>query len=228
MSYLRGLPQKIRAWRKFKRAGWHPSVLQTGKIPSETYIKYSPDSTFGGRKVLNFGCGNSIYRAPNVLNVDLVPRDGVVVRDLSKPLSQFGKDFDFIIANHVLEHVPNWFDCFSEMAEILKDGGILEMWVPPVSADSAFTYRDHINRIGVLSFAGTASFRNPGCNLVVGAENEKMGDVARMAMVGHMKRPYMKWWLHFASDNLLAWFTTHLRNTVSEECFLFKKVPYAN
>ncbi len=228
ISYLKELPDRIRAWKRFKTSPWHPEVKLTGKIPSETYVKYPPQCDFGGRKVLNFGCGTSIYRAPNVLNVDLVAKDGVIVRDQAKSLGQFGTNFDLIIANHVLEHVPNWFDCFSEMAAILKDNGVIEVWIPPVSSDSSFTYRDHINSIGILSFAGTAAYRNPGCNLIVGKENSEMKDVSRMIMISHLKRPYMKWWLHFAPHSLLDWFTTHLRNTVTEEGFFFKKLPNVN
>ncbi len=224
-SYLKELPQKIKTWRRFKNSNWSLDIKKTGKIPSETYMKYPPTSDFGGTTVLNIGCGTSVYRAPNVINLDAVAGDGVnVIHDLSKtPIPFLDDHFDHIIANHVLEHIPNWFELFKELSRVLKVGGVLEIWIPPTSADSAFTYRDHINRIGVLSFAGTASFRNPGCNLVVGAENKQLDHASRMIMMHHAKRPYMTWWLHFAPISILSWFTTHLRNTVTEEQFLFVK-----
>lgn len=230
MGYWRELPQKIQTWRKFKNSPWHPSVKETGKVPSETYVKYGPDSTFAGKKTLNLGCGTSVYNAPNVINLDAVSGDGVnVVHDLSNPKLPFDNEtFDIIIANHVLEHIPNWWELFKDLARVLKTGGTLEMWIPPVSSDSSFTYRDHINSIGILSFAGSGSFRNPGCNLVVGIENKKLDDVAKLIMVGHLQRPYMKWWLHFAPTSWLTWMTTHLRNTVTEEGFFFKKTADVN
>ncbi len=230
MNYLLELPQKIKAWRKFRNSPWHPDIKATGKIPSETYIKYPKGHEFCGKKVLNLGCGTSTYPAKNVVNLDATRGEGVnMIWDLSDPKLPFADgDFDYIIANHVLEHIPNWWELFKDLARVLKVGGTLEMWIPPVSSDSSFTYRDHINRIGMLSFAGTASFRNPGCNLVVGAENKKLDDVSRLVVTGHLKRPYMKWWLHFAPLSVLAWLTTHLRNTVTEEGFFFKKADHVS
>ncbi len=230
IKYLLELPLRIKEWRRFKNAPFHPSLKEIGKIPSETYMKYSPFCNFGGKKVLNLGCGTSTYEATNVVNLDAVSGTGVnVVHDLAvTPLPFEDGVFDLIIANHVLEHIPDWWNLFQELARIVKPNGVIEVWVPPVSSDSSFTYRDHINSIGILSFAGTAAFRNPGCNLVVGAENKKLKEVAKLLLVGHLKRPYMKWWLHFAPHITLDWFTTHLRNTVTEEGFFFKKVEDAN
>lgn len=224
MGYWRELPGKIRAWRRWKK-NFHPVVLASHKIPSETYIKYSPDYTFHDKKVLNLGCGTSVYKTPNVINLDAVDADGVnVVHDLSKMPLPFDDDsFDGIIANHVLEHIPNWWSLFQECARILKPGGTFEIWVPPVSSDSSFTYRDHINSIGILSFAGTASSRNPGCNLVVSEQNKVEKAAAQLELISHRQRPYMYWWLHFAPTFFLRWCTTHLRHTISEEGFIFRK-----
>lgn len=211
-----------RIWKKFKT---FPQVLwYMGYWPSETYMKYPPESTFQGRKVLNFGCGKSVYKSENVVNLDVVAHEGVnvVVSDNKLPFEN--DTFDFIIANHVMEHVPNWFESFKEMARILKPGGTIEIWIPPVSSDSAFTYRDHINRIGIHSFAGTKTMWRSGHNLSSEHEKATLGDVARLEVINVGKRPAVKWWLMLAWPSLLEFFTTYLRNTVSEEQFVFKKV----
>lgn len=199
-------------------------------MPSETYVKYPKEYTFNGKQILNLGCGTSVYPTPNVVNLDAVEGNGVnVVHDLSITPLPFEKNrFDRIIANHVFEHIPNWWALMEESARILKPGGILEIWVPPVSSDSAFTYRDHCNRIGLLSFTGTYTGQNAGCNLVVAKQIKESGDVRLLALISHQKRPMVKWWLHFAPDWFLDWATTYLRNTVSEECFIFLKKDYAN
>ncbi len=211
-------------WKQYQKLP--PTFRQPSRyFPSETYLKYHKNSDFGGRKVLNFGCGKSVYAAPNVFNVDIVASQGVIVRDPSRSLSQFGQDFDLIIANHVMEHVPDWFEVFKEMASILKPGGRLEIYVPPILSDSAFSFRDHINRIGIRSFDCVGPQANAGSNLFVGAEIKETQDLRKIALVGHFKRPCLKWWVLLAWPSLTHWITTHLWNTVSEEGFLFEKLP---
>lgn len=213
-----------RHWKSFKAL---PKTYQisNGFFPSEPYFKYHPDSNFNGKKTLNFGCGKSIYKASNVINVDICPSEGVIVRDPSRSLKQFGDDFDYILANHVLEHVPDWFNCLKEMAEILKPGGRLEIFVPSISSDSAFSFRDHINRIGMRSFDGLGPNQNAGANLLAEHDFKEYGDLKKLQMIEHNVRPCIKWWTMLAWPSLLKWMTEHLRNIVSEERFLFVKLP---
>ncbi len=199
--------------------------LVNGFIPSETYVKYPPQTHFGGKRVLNVGCGRNVYRLDNVTNTDLMPGDGVdMVLDLSNPLPFEDNTFDFILANHVLEHVPGWWNCFKELARVVKVGGKIEVWVPPVSSDSSFTYRDHINSIGVESFAGCRQMRRAGTNLFATEEFKSVGHVQNLNMDGPKLRPILKWWAWYAPDWLLSFITVHLRNTVSEIGFVFTKV----
>lgn len=211
-------------WKAFKSL---PKTHQAtnGFFPSEPYFKYHPSHTFGGRKTLNFGCGKSVYKAPNVLNVDVYAGESVIVRDPSRSLKQFGTDFEFILANHVMEHVPNWYETLEEMAEILKPGGHLEIFIPPISSDSAFSFRDHINRIGIRSFDGVGPKKNTGSNLTSEADFEKFTELKKLQMIEHNVRPCIKWWTLLAWPSLLKFFTEHLRNTVSEERYLFVKLP---
>lgn len=220
MSYFKQLVIKLRNHIK-----WHNIVTSNrGMFPSQVYLKYGPDCTFQGRKVLNFGCGKCTYNAPNVLNVDAYPGQNVVVMDLSKHLSQFGKDFDFVIANHVMEHIPNWYERFKEMAEILKPGGMIEIWVPPVSSDAAFTYLDHINRIGQASFVGVGS-RNQRAGTNLAAESDyASNDVLRdLKLIKYEERPISTWWTILAPQCVMNWMSLHLRNIISEEGYTFKK-----
>lgn len=221
MNLIRWYKQNYRMWKLFQKMP--EGIKQSFFWPSETYMKYRPECAFDGRTVLNFGCGKTTYKAPNVVNLDVFPHEGVNVVCTANKLPFADGAFDFIIANHVIEHVPNWFESFKELARVLKPGGTIELWVPPVSSDSAFTYRDHINRIGIHSFAGTGSFNRSGNNLSAALEFDSLGDVRRLILDQKTRRPALKWWLMLAWPSLLTFFADHLRNTVSEEGFFFRK-----
>lgn len=224
MNLFKHYLNNYRQWKYFKQLPKTHQALN-GFFPSEPYFKYHPSTNFGGKKVLNYGCGKSVYKAPNVINVDIKPSDSVVVLDPSKSLTQFGTDFDFILANHVLEHVPNWFNTFTEMAEILKPGGRLEIFIPPISSDSAHSFRDHINRIGIRSFDGVGPHATSGCNLWAESEFKQYTHLKKLQLIEHNVRPCIKWWTLLAWPSLLKFMTEHLRNTVSEERYLFVKLP---
>jgi len=222
MNYLKHLVSSYKTWKFWKNSGL---TLYRQFIPSQTYIKYLPESTFNGGWVLNLGCGTSIYKAENVVNLDCVAAEGVdVVWDLSKmPLPFKDEQFDFIIANHVLEHIPNWFECFKELSRVLKVGGKLEVWIPPVSSDSSFTYRDHINSIGVESFSGIKDLRRCGVNLAANEEIKSLDCLSQLRMTQKCGRPALHWWCFFAPNSVLAWMAMHLRNVISEEGYFFTK-----
>ncbi len=212
----------FRNWKRFKLLP--KEVQQLGRWPSETYFKYAPTHVFEGRKVLNFGCGKSVYKTPNVTNLDVVEGDGIDVVCTTNALPFESATFDFIIANHVLEHVPNWFESLKELARVLKPGGRLEIWIPPISSDSAFAYRDHINRIGLLSFSGCFSMPKPGNNALAEKDFKELADFSRLKLVRLGKRPIVAWFTLLAWPALLDWMAAHLRNMISEELYLFEKV----
>lgn len=224
-NYLKLLLNNYKQWKRFKQ--FPDKVKVSKRIPSETYMKYPPFETFKGKKVLNIGCGRCVYKVPNVINVDAVKNDGInLVQNLdgSKPLPFEDETFDLIIANHVLEHLPNWWETFKEMARVLKTNGIIEVWVPPVSSDSAHTYRDHINLIGPESFSGINNWGRNGTNLVAGNEiNSLSCHVRQLDLINKRLRPIITWWTMIAPFWLLDWMADHLRNTVSEVGFFFIK-----
>lgn len=220
-------------WLKFAWNNWkyHRRIkrlkikLWDTKFPSQTYFKYPPEAEFNGVQVLNLGCGTATYKAPNVTNLDYAANEGInVVCDLSKGQLPFeDESFDFIIANHVLEHIPNWWDCFKELCRVLRPGGKIEVWIPPVSSDTAFTYRDHINRIGVESFTGVGVSRRGGTNLMAIHDDTSTPGLFDVDLIWRGYHAIIVWWLLYSPPWFADWAMKHLRNTVSEEGYVFKK-----
>lgn len=224
MSYFKLLLENYKYYRRLKRL---KVPLLNNKLSSSTYLKYLPQENFGGAAVLNIGAGGAPFKSPNVVNLDIAPGDGInVVWDCSKtPLPFADNTFDYIIANHVMEHIPNWFECMKEMARIVKVGGQIEIWTPPVSSDAAFTYRDHINFIGSEAFAGCRSIHRPGSNLAATEEFNSLGQFKNLTIESKKTRTIVTWWVLIAPQCVLSWMATHLRNVVTEEGFFFRKLP---
>ena len=202
------------------------AIKNPGRRSSDLFVKYPPESTFDGKKVLNLGCGKSAYPAKNVTNLDFLPGPGVeVVWDLSKtPLPFDTNEFDYIIANHVLEHVPNWWECFKEMARVLKVGGTIEVWVPPISSDTSFGYRDHINRICNVSFQGTRGSVRYGGNIWEQNDFNNLGFAKDLELIKYEPHPILTWWTVLAPFSLYKFMIEHLRNVVFETGYFFKKL----
>lgn len=222
LNWLNFAWQNWKYYRKIKRLKIR---LWDNKYPSQTYFKYPPEHTFEGKKTLNLGCGKSVYKISNVINLDYAPNDGInVVCDLGQGVLPFPDEtFDFILANHVLEHIPNWWECFKELGRVLKPGGKIEVWIPPVSSDTAFTYRDHINRIGVESFGGVGVLKRGGTNLMAEYEDNAGSPLSNIDLVWRGYHAAILWWLLYSPPWFVDWAAKHLRNIVSEEGFIFKK-----
>jgi ubiquinone/menaquinone biosynthesis C-methylase UbiE len=141
-----------------------------------------------------------------------------------EPLPFPDESFDFILANHILEHVPNWWHAFEECARLLKPGGTLEVWGPGMGSDSVLGFRDHINTINQCSFWGINDFsKNP--NNAWAASNAK-GPAAQLKLKQMAIRLYEKehWWIRLAPAWLKTWMAHHLRNVIHEVGFEFVKV----
>jgi SAM-dependent methyltransferase len=146
--------------------------------------------------------------------------------DLSKtPLPFKDNEFDLIIANHILEHVPNWWECFKELARIVKVGGIIEVWLPGDGSYGQQGYRDHINVINFCSFAGIrGTFRNSANSWEI-QDRENNGEVSNLAYASEiMIKPMNYWWIHIMSAKTQLWMMTHLRNVVQEQGYKFVKL----
>lgn len=211
-------------WRTFQ--SYPAGIRRSGQVPSNTFVKHPFGSTFDGKKVLNLGCGTTVFRSPNVVNLDAYPGDGInAVVDLAKGKLPFADgEFDLIIANHVMEHIPNWFETMKEMARVTKLGGIIEIWTPPISSDAAFSYRDHINYIGPASFCGCRSIGRAGVNVSATEEFKTLAHFRDLDLINYRQRTIINWFTTIAPEWLLALMASHLRNIVTEEGFFFRKV----
>lgn len=214
------------SWLKRLKFACHLYKTGPQQIPSETFQKYPKDSTFDGKHTLNLGCGTSVFPAKNVINLDFCKAEGVnIIWDLSKtPLPFKNEEFDFIIANHVLEHIPDWWECFKELARIVKVGGIIEVWLPGDGGSSQLGYRDHLNTINKCSFVGIRDTWRNYANIWERQECERSGYVKDLKRVNAAIRMIDFWWVQLLSETLLQWCGLHLRNVVSEQGWFFKKL----
>lgn len=204
------------------------SLKHPGKGDSSTYMKFPKDYDFRGGRVLNLGCGTTTYTAPNVVNLDMFEGDGInCVCDLGKEKLPFKDgEFDFIIANMILEHVPNWFECFKECARVLKVGGIIEIWLPGDGGSSQLGYRDHINVINYCSFYGIRGTHRNNANSWEEEEKKHLGSVIDLKQYSPIElRTINEWWIYIWPVKIQLWMMDHLRNIIQEEGYRFIKLP---
>lgn len=216
MMLLKGCLQKI----KSVYACWK----NPGRTTSATYKKYPRNYPFPGLRVLNLGCGTTTYPSPNVVNLDMFPVPEVnVTWDLRKmPLPFSDNEFDLIIANHVLEHVVGWWDCFKELARIVKVGGIIEVWGPGYG-ESQLGYRDHVNVINHYSFAGIIGTHRNAANAWEIEDRKNLGEIKNLRLMYYNKILERRWWLEILPYSLKVWVSDYLPNVVTEVGFKFVK-----
>ena len=71
-----------------------------------------------------------------------------------------GKLFDYVVASHVIEHVPNMLGWLREVASVLKDNGILALAIP--DKRYTFDYKRELTTLGVLVESYLMNKRRPG------------------------------------------------------------------
>lgn len=83
-----------------------------------------------GSTNLHLGSGTNIIKGWD--NLDLEPRKGAIVCDLSKPLPYKDKQVDKIFTEHVIEHLPKSEGkmVLDECFRVLQDGGVLRIGWP--------------------------------------------------------------------------------------------------
>ncbi len=95
---------------------------------------------------------------------DIAPQEPSVVRMSIEAIPHDGNTFDFIIANHVLEHVDNYVLALHEIYRCLKPGGLALLQVPyseslhttfedpgvetPLARLNAYGQEDHLRLFG--------------------------------------------------------------------------------
>lgn len=188
------------------------------------YFKYRPTENFGGRRVLNLGCGGAQFKRPNVVNVDAfdVCKPDLIWNLNKTPLPFQREEFDLIIANHILEHLPKWWDLFNDCARMLKVGGTIEVHIPGDGTSGQLGYRDHVTTINQFSFYGIGNMNRPGTN--AWAQAQKLPEVANLECVNQQHRLKNLKWIRWSPQFLREWCSEHLRNVIEEDSYYFKKV----
>jgi predicted SAM-dependent methyltransferase len=79
--------------------------------------------------------GSPFFKESDILPVDVALGEDSVGEALS------GRSFDYIVASHVVEHIPDLVTWFSDLASILKPSGTVRLAVP----DRRFTF-DYLRR----------------------------------------------------------------------------------
>ncbi|MFH4964947.1 methyltransferase domain-containing protein [Gaetbulibacter sp. M235] len=111
------------------------------------YLKNETDFFTAKHKVLHFAPEQAFYkRFRNMKNLDYV------TTDLNSPLADVKADicnlpfkdneFDVILCNHVLEHIPDDTKAMQELYRVLKPGGFGVFQIPQ-DLNRAFTFEDN-------------------------------------------------------------------------------------
>lgn len=99
-------------------------------------------------KILDVGCGAN--KTPGAIGLDNNPRTSAdVIHDLGDIPYPFAyNEFDLIVSNHVVEHVPDVMAFIGELHRITRPGGRIKLLTPhytnPDWANDP-THRNHIN-----------------------------------------------------------------------------------
>ncbi len=106
-------------------------------------------------KILDVGCG--VNKFPGAIGLDNNPRTGAdVIHDLGVVPYPFADDeFDFVVSNHVVEHIPDVMAFVTELYRITKNGGRIKLLAPhytnPDWANDP-THRNHLNSYSFNTF----------------------------------------------------------------------------
>jgi len=106
-------------------------------------------------KILDVGCG--VNKHEGAIGLDNNPRTAAdVIHDLGEVPYPFDDDeFDLIVSNHVVEHIPDVMAFVTELYRITKNGGRIKLLAPhytnPDWANDP-THRNHLNSYSFNTF----------------------------------------------------------------------------
>src|SRR2546428_9117651 len=93
-------------------------------------------------RCLNVGCGRDLRAGWVNVDVEAVP--GAIRASITHLPLQDGA-LDYVLASHVLEHVPDVKRAIAELARILRTGGTLEIRAPDYRHENAYTDLEHLH-----------------------------------------------------------------------------------
>jgi SAM-dependent methyltransferase len=99
------------------------------------------------------------YKDDPHVDIEQIVEPDYLWGDRSLPELVSGKLFDYVVASHVIEHVPDMIGWLQEAAAVLRDGGLLSLAIP----DKRFTF-DHMREAitpGMLVEAHLLGRRRP-------------------------------------------------------------------
>ena len=105
-------------------------------VPDEAQVQYA--DVFTADHLREFYASHPQVTTENIPEVDFVLLQDGVVRRLEEATAA-NAPYDWIIASHVIEHVPDLVDWLAQVAAITSDGGALILAVP----DRRFTFDLH-------------------------------------------------------------------------------------
>ena len=101
------------------------------------------DTVRNRKMVVNIGCGSRKY--PGQIGLDRYPASAAdLLADLSRGLPFADGSVDEIVAEHVLEHVPDLVALMEEIHRVLAPGGVLRLEVPYFAHPDAFRDPTHV------------------------------------------------------------------------------------
>lgn len=160
-------------------------------------------------KILDVGSGNRPYfeNGADVVHMDKVKLSHTeVVHDLETfPLPFKDNEFDFIITNHVLEHIDNFFGLMAELHRILKPKGIIKIRVPHCLCVAAFTNPDHKRFFGLGTFnyfigKGTENYYTDTRFKIIRKELNFVHYRSRWVFLNRIMNPILNLWQEFTEQ----------------------------
>lgn len=105
----------------------------------------------GKRIKLNLGSGDKILK--DFINVDIKKFPGVDLQaDLNKKLPFKDNYADYILCEHVIEHLENPINFILELWRISKPGAIIDIYAPHFSHFTAYANLDHKRALSYFTF----------------------------------------------------------------------------
>lgn len=108
---------------------------------------------------LNLGCSDDLKLT--FINVDIVPPADLIC-DLRGPWPWVDSSVDYILANDVIEHLPDKVHTMNELWRVLKNGGLVDIFVPTTDGRGAWQDPQHCSYWNRNSFfyhtVGVAEF----------------------------------------------------------------------